>query len=149
MSISVGFGYTSDPVNKISKSFDEQSVVTCELKDGTSVEAPTFIVSGAGVPRDANYAHCPGFGRYYYIEDITLAPTGWYITCKSDPLKSFSAQILAIPVLAERNENATQSYLPDTCVATYNKMRVKYSHFSGGKLAKTSDATNRFILILA
>lgn len=149
MSVSVGFGYTSDPVNKISKSYDEQGVVNCELKEGTSVESPTFVVSGSGVPRDANYAHCPGFGRYYYIIDITLAPNGWYVTCTSDPLMSFASEILALPVLAERNENTSQSYLPDASVATYNKMRVKYSHFSGGKLSKTSDATNRFILILA
>lgn len=149
MSVSVGFGYTSDPVNKINKSYAEQDAVNCELKEGTSVESPTFIVSGAGIPRDANYAHCPGFGRYYYIDDITLAPDGWHITCVSDPLMSFSSQILSLPVLAERNENTQQSYLPDPSIATYNKMRVKYCRFEGGELAKAADAANRFILILA
>jgi hypothetical protein len=149
MSISVSFGYTSDPVNKISKTYEEQGTVTCELKTGTSVESPTFIVTGSGVPRTANYAHCAGFGRYYYITDITLTPEGWYVTCTSDPLMSFSAEILALPVLAERNENTSQSYLPDASVATYNKMRVKYSHFNGGELHKTSDGADRFILILA
>lgn len=150
MAVSVQFGTCSDAPNVISKSATLGTAKSCDLKQATSVESPYFIVDSGSVSNTDNYAYCGDFGRYYYILSIDELPGHRKgVQCVCDVLKSFSSEILALPVMVERNENTDQSYLSDADVATYNKMITTYKAFNGNMLAKASDGADRFVILMA
>lgn len=91
--------------NVINKTSNLRQEVSCDLKQGTSVEAPVFIVSDSVISETDTYAYCSNFGRYYFIEDITLSPDGCYVSCACDPLKSFETEILTKEYNVVRGEH--------------------------------------------
>ena len=150
MAVSVQFGTCSDAPNVISKSATLGTAKSCDLKQATSVESPYFIVDSGSVSNTDNYAYCGDFGRYYYILSIDELPGHRKgVQCVCDVLKSFASEILALPVMVERNENTDQSYLSDPDVATYNKMITTYKAFQNNMLTKASDGADRFVILMA
>lgn len=57
MSVSVQFGTTDDMPNVINKTYSLGKAVACELKDGTSVESPVFLVTSGAVSKTDTYAY--------------------------------------------------------------------------------------------
>lgn len=150
MAVSVQFGTCSDAPNVISKSASLGTAKSCELKQATSVESPYFIVDSGSISNTDNYAYCGDFGRYYYIISIDELPGHQKgVQCVCDVLKSFESDILALPVLVERNEDTSQSYINDPSVTTYNRMITTYKAFAGNKLAKAADAAKRYVILMA
>lgn len=155
MGVSVEFGTTSDPVNKIRKSTSLGQAVTCELKVGTSVEAPEFIVTDGNVSSTDNYAHCSDLGRYYFIIDIILAPDGTHVICSVDPLMSHADEILAETKLynIERSEHrdvsTTSGMLVDGQLNQLNQMDVKIIKAPEGiPISAAGNTARRYVLIL-
>lgn len=77
--------------------------VSGAVRGAISIDAPVVELSGSW--RTGNYAYIPDFGRYYWIrgrdlerKDLTV------LVLESDPLMSFSGQILDLPVLVDRCE---------------------------------------------
>lgn len=150
MAVSVQFGTCSDAPNVISKTATLGTAKSCDLKQATSVESPYFIVDSGSVSDTDNYVYCSNFSRYYYIVSIDELPGHRKgVQCVCDVLKSFESDILALPVLVERNENTDQSYINDPSITTYNRMITTYKGFSGNNLAKTTDGANRFVILMA
>lgn len=78
-----------------------------KLKEETSVDKPTFILSGYDPA--FNYIHVPLWNRYYFIEDVSLSTKGIYeVTCSTDILATYKTQIGAYTCFVERTSDATK-----------------------------------------
>lgn len=79
--------------NSTKRPSDADAVVKdVRLKDNTSIESPTFLVSG-NYTTDYNYAQA--FGHYYFIDDIVQVTNGVYqISCSQDVLATWKDEIL-------------------------------------------------------
>lgn len=76
--------------------------VDCHLKEATSIESPTFIVSGFSL--DWNY--CQAFGHYYFIDDIVITTNNVAeISCTQDVLATYKTDIGNYTAFVERAAN--------------------------------------------
>lgn len=93
----------------------------------------TATLSTSGVPRGAitvtggevtietstdlsgiNYAYISDFGRYYYVDDITILRNDVYILrLRVDVLMTYSAEIKTLVGTIDRNEGLADAYLQD------------------------------------
>ena len=65
---------------------------TVTLKENTSQDQPTFIVTG----NNFNYNYCEWDGKYYFINDIeSLRNNEIAVSCVLDPMATYKTQILA------------------------------------------------------
>lgn len=98
------------------------SNVTCH--DMKNYLTPTFRLSTDVDIKTFNYAYCPHFGRYYFIENVEYSTTGLYILyCNVDVLKTYETQIKNLTATVKRNENQANAYLLDN-----NYKSVAYSN---------------------
>ena len=97
---------TKVPTNQLS---DTRTVT---LKDTTSQDRPTFIVTG----NNFNYNYCEWDNKYYFIEDIeSLRNNEIAIHCILDPLATYKNYIKAsTQFVSYSSSEAAQSYLMDT-----------------------------------
>lgn len=76
-----------------------------KLKENTSVNSPTFIVSG--YTPGINYIHVPLWNRYFFIDDVTLGVKGISeLHCSIDELATFKSDIGAYNCFIERCSNS-------------------------------------------
>lgn len=64
-----------------------------------------------------NYAYIADFGRYYFIDELTVVRTGvTRCVMHSDPLMSFQSAILSLPCICRRTERYSDQtpYIHDT-----------------------------------
>lgn len=96
---------TKVPTNQLS---DTRTVT---LKETTSQDRPTFIVTG----NNFHYNYCEWDGKYYFIEDIeSLRNNEIAIHCILDPLATYRTQILASTQYVSYSSVSGGAYLPDT-----------------------------------
>ena len=118
MAINISLYQITDAENVVPKTLGTAvSTHTITLKDGCSIDKPTVSFSGSSaIMATVNYAYIDAFGRYYFIRDRNMTVNGvCELTLESDPLQSFSAQLLAIPATITRtqNERLADAYLVD------------------------------------
>lgn len=91
--------------------YDPVATHTITLKDGCSIDRPVVSFSGgAAIMATINYAYIDAFGRYYFIRDRNMLVNGvCELTLESDPLQSFSNDILSIDATIRRQEDRTKS----------------------------------------
>ena len=87
------------------------SSVTVTLKDGTSIENPTFLLSG----NDFTIDYVEAFGHYYFVRDITSVRNGLIeISCVQDILATYKSAITGSSQFVERaNLSSYISRVPD------------------------------------
>lgn len=83
------------------------------LKDGCSIDAPTFILNATNV-NNYNYCFCKDWQRYYWITSRTYDRGVWYISCTCDLLATFKVDILETKALVTRSASKFDSFLIDT-----------------------------------
>lgn len=67
------------------------TVIDVQLKSGTSLISPTFLLSMSGRP---TFNYCAYEGRYYFVNDITSVRNGlWEISCSEDYLATWKSDI--------------------------------------------------------
>lgn len=94
---------TKQPSNLASQ-YTSKSVV---LKEESSVTSPVFILSGYDA--SYNYVRVPDWGRYYFIDDVTLNINGLFeIHCTCDLLATYKTQIGGYTAFIERTSDATK-----------------------------------------
>ena len=109
----ITIGSTSDDRRKLNKSFSGTQVAV-QLKSPCDVLAPTFILSYNAAYITANYVYAPELGRYYFIDNISIAPGAKLeLSCSVDVLMSYNRQIKGLSVDVRRQENLIEPYLPD------------------------------------
>lgn len=122
--------------NIINKSITEiGSAISCTIKGPISVENPVLIIAYDSSLQDINYVKIPEFNRGYYITDIVDLTGGRYqITCKSDVLESFKADILALSAIVDKQQDLTASnlFIDDGSFVTENKEFNTVINFPSG-----------------
>lgn len=128
-------GYTNDDPRKIEKTFTLTHNLTVQVKDNCSIESPIFILDYDSSYASCNYCYYPDFKRYYYIEDIVMAPGGKaQIVCASDPLMSFKTAILNLTCFISRISDAEKraAYVNDPSFPITAESYAKPYPFGGG-----------------
>lgn len=94
---------------------------TVQLKEGTSIESPVFLLSGDLF--DITYVNA--FDHYYFVTDIRSVRNGLVeIYCKMDPLASFKTDIGGYTALIERCSHTFDVAIPDPACAIFNYVDV-------------------------
>lgn len=94
------------------------AVLDVLLKDNTSIESPSFILSG----QNFEYNYAAAFGHYYFITDIiSLSNNRMQINCTQDLLATYKSNILATTAFVTRAQSEYKEMLPDPNVAIYNQ----------------------------
>lgn len=148
--MTVQFGTTSSPTNKINKTTNLRTGVSCTVKEPVSIHTPYFIVKDTTVNLTDNYAKCTTYGRYYWIQSIDELPGGRRgVQCSSDPLMSFKDAIATIPLNIERGPSYSgySGLIYDGNIATLAKMQTERKNFTGGSFSKATGTGRNFILI--
>lgn len=148
--MTVKFGTTSSPANKINKTTNLGDDISCTVKQPCSVQSPYFIVKSSSVNLTDNYAQCKEYSRYYFIVSIEELPGGRRgVQCATDALMSFKDQIATLPLNVERGPKYDQfsALITDGNIATLAKMQTQRKNFIGGTLAKATGTGRNFILI--
>ena len=140
----IKFYQMSDDKRVIDKTLGTaKTLSTCQLIEPSSVINPSFTIDVDTSIYAYNYVYIAYFGRYYYINDITVIDGArMLVTCSVDVLKSFATQIKACTVNTRRNENNYDMYLPDDRPVESRAIRysVKFPH-------SFDDETNSYVLI--
>lgn len=120
-------------VNKIRKSITGGETLAGTLRNESNVIAPTIVIKHTN-PTGFNYAYIPVFHRYYFINEIMSIRNGlWNMKLNSDPLMSFSGEILNCSViLNETTETGKSNYLPGRNWINNCKSKTDILSFSGG-----------------
>lgn len=91
--------------------------LTVTLKEGTSIEKPTFILTGNLFT--CNYVQA--FDHYYFVDDIRSVRNNLSeIECSMDVLATFKTDIGNYTALIERSATYYDTTYPDTAVAMKN-----------------------------
>ena len=114
--------------------------VTMTLKEGTSIEKPTFILSG----NQFSYNYVQAFGHYYFVEDIKSVRNGiTEIECSMDVLATYKSDISSYAAFVERSSLTYDTMLPDPFVAVGNSETVDSATTSVGTIF---NSTGIFVL---
>lgn len=143
MSISVSFGSfskrrnsTKRPTNELS---DTRSVT---LKDLTSVDAPTFILTG----NEFDYNYAKWGNRYYFIKDIRSVHNGLCeVDCVLDPLATYKTEILSSTQYVSYSSHKSSDWLKDTRIPVLSSESCSRSSASLG-IFDSAPVTGRLIL---
>ncbi len=120
----ITIGSTSDDRRKLNKAFSGTQV-TVQLKAPCDVLAPVFILSYNAAYITANYLYAPELGRYYFIDNISIAPGAKLeLSCSVDVLMTYNQQIRNLTVAVARQENLVEPYLPDASYVYLNMYDV-------------------------
>lgn len=95
---------------------ESRSVV---LKENTSIERPTFILSGP-LP---NYNYAEFDGRYYYVDDIvSIAHDLYELSCSIDYLATYKSEIGSYNCFVERSSSKYNVYINDGAVSAEQRL---------------------------
>lgn len=132
--------------NVLNKDLRGALSVNFVIKDKADITKPVLEFHTNHDLTDYNYIYVPGFNRYYYIVGIDVVAEKTYVLyTKSDPLMSFRADIMNLPVLLTNTEKTgINSYLPGEIYKQTVKYKTDIINFSSGLLD-----TGEFILITA
>lgn len=116
---------------------------SCQLIEPCNILTPSFTIDIDTTLYAYNYVYIAYFGRYYYIDNITvLDGARMVVDCSVDVLMSFGSQIKECTINTRRNENNYDMYLPDDRPVESRTIRysVKFPH-------SFDDETSSYVLI--
>lgn len=103
---------------------------TVTLKEGTSIENPTFLLAGS----DFTIDYVSAFGNYYFVDDVVAVRNNLTeIKCSMDPLATHKTTIGNYSAFIERADSSSNINvdLPDPLVASEVTERILPSVTSG------------------
>lgn len=121
--------------------------VDVTLKESTSIETPTFILSG-GVSSYENITAVKWGSRYYFVTDITSVHNGiTELACTLDRMATFKTEIGATSAYIERCYTNHSYVLRDEYTLTTSTNFLE--SYSGGQLFPSALSTGVIALTLA
>lgn len=95
--------------------------VTCTLKETTSIEKPTFVLSS----NDFSINYIEAFGEYYFVDDVKSIRNGIIeVSCSLDVGATYKTDIGSYTAFIERAATYHNDFLPDPDVAIINDENV-------------------------
>lgn len=97
------------------------SVISCDLKEGCSVEKPVFLLTN--VTEAYNYVYA--WGHYYFVDDCKWIRTNLCeLSCSMDVLATFKTEIGNYTALVERSAYSYETMYPDPAVSVQNATKT-------------------------
>ena len=94
---------------------------TVTLKEGTSMENPTFLMNSS----DFTITAVEAFDHYYFVDDIVSVRQNLIeIKCSMDVGATYKSDIGSYSGMIERSSRYFNAQIPDTCCAILNKENV-------------------------
>lgn len=104
----------SDDERTIQKTLTGEKTITANIKTECSIMTPEFYINDDSSIISGGYNYAFAFGKYYFIQDITVTPAqALRIRCREDVLYTYAADILACPAVVARSSAVPNTYLPD------------------------------------
>lgn len=104
---------------------------TVTLKEGTSIENPTFLLTGDLFSVD----YVEAFGNYYFVTDVvSMRYSLTEIHCTMDVLATHKSSIESYTAFIERCDNYRNPMIPDPLVAMTNGENVYHQSVSVGTI---------------
>lgn len=101
------------------------TTATVSLKESTSIESPTFILTGD----DFNVNYIQAFGHYYYANDCKSIRNGIKeIPCTQDTLATYKSNIVGSSQYVERANSATLRNVGDPLNPPTNRLLHKFTN---------------------
>ena len=105
--------------------------VTMTLKEGTSIEKPSFILSGDVF----SYNYVQAFGHYYFVDDVKSVRKGiTEIDCSMDVLATYKSDIGSYYAFVERASDEYDTDIADNLCIVKNAEAVKSVTTSAGSM---------------
>lgn len=98
--------YNSAEPHRLNKTeyLEQVGTLAGTLRESCSISAPVITFYSDTIPR-WNYAYIETYGRYYFVDDITIIRTNLYqASLRCDVLMSFRIPILSMSAYIDRNE---------------------------------------------
>ena len=112
------------------------SHITVTLKENTSVDHPTFIISAPWI----GWNVCKWNDRYYFVDDIVSIGNGlWEVSCVMDVLATFKDDILASTQFVCYSSENSSIWLPDTRIPVTTNVMTSTSPLVGMDFLDLSD----------
>lgn len=119
------------------------TLTNCQLIEPSNVIKPSFTIDINQALYKYNYVYIAYFGRYYYIDEITVIDgVSMRVDCSVDVLMSFANEIKNCDVVSRRNQNNYDMYLPDDI-----PVESRYIRYSKKFNKSFEDFTPSYILI--
>ena len=120
--------------NAVNKSINELLTLNGTLRYESSVIDPIITIEmQSDTLLNINYAYIPEFGRYYFINNITIIRAGlWRLAMHVDVLMSFADGIKNNSAIIQRNENEYDLKLNDGLFVTQQNPRKSVHQFPSG-----------------
>lgn len=100
---------------------------TVVLKEGTSIERPTFVFSS----NDFTINYIQAFGHYYFVDDIKSVRNDLIeVSCSMDVLATFKTEIGSYTAFIERSATHINSLIPDPYVTMLNSETLQENSYS-------------------
>ena len=129
----------TDDNRKINKHLGSGVTFDCKYKDGVSVINPVYIISYGNV-LNYNYLHDDFTGRYYYIDNIVMIPSGLAeLHCTVDVLKTYAYNILNSTQLIIRSADTSRTEVSNSMVADNLRLLKPSSIFENVQITNASD----------
>lgn len=140
----------SDDKRNVTKTLGTATELTGTLREQCSVINPVITVESSGNLSGKNYAFISEFSRYYYINNIeAVTDKLWRLTMHVDVLMSNATSLLALPMIAARQENLINHYLNDGEIPSNSYRNISTYLFSEGESFRDGTQTTPFALIVA
>ena len=130
-STSVSFYNNSSDNNVLNKSISSTTSKTVMFKEDVDMIEPVIILQNDSNVQNSNYMQM--LGRYYYITSIECLPGNLLrIKGRVDALMSYRDAIRQNTVIATRNANNVNTYIPDNKMKITSYTTVNTIQASGG-----------------
>lgn len=153
MSFNVNIYRTNDENKKLIKTLTNQMILTGVTKDEVNITSPVIVIDAVSmqgvndIMNNQNYCYIADFNRYYYITNAVLVRnTLVQLTLKCDVLMSYSASILNLQCVLDKQENVFNLYIPDNDLPVLSYQQIQCKVFPNNLLSNTN---HHFILKVA
>lgn len=146
----IKFGNTFDDRRKLLKSVNWFDSFECKPYADYNISAPSLlIVNATGAIANNNYAYISDYGRYYFVDSVTIGRNGMYIVQLSiDVLMTYSDGIKKINATISRQENAGINDIVDSLLPLKNRKDLAVIEFESSEFNITGANASSYNFVL-
>ena len=149
----IKFGNTFDDRRKLTKSVNWFDSFECKPYTDYNISAPNLlIVNATGAIANNNYAFISDYGRYYFVDSVTVGRNGVYIVQLSiDVLMTYADGIKKINATISRQEDIGINDIVDSLLPLKNSKDLAVIEMSNSdfNISSASANSNNFVLTIA
>lgn len=132
------------PAHQVKKDITKITELTGTFRDSVSVINPTIRIEYNN-PVGFDYVYISDFGRWYFVEDITMVRKNVMdVTLRVDVLETFADGILSNKAIIDKSASKYNLYLNDDSLKMYQKPLIQQIEFPNALFTQ-----NEWVLIVS